>query len=51
VQNGDVIAYLSGNPANAKELAFATEKKDVYIFTNLGVTWEQIANQGQAINQ
>jgi photosystem II stability/assembly factor-like uncharacterized protein len=50
VQNGDVIAYLSGSPANPNELAFATEKKDVYVSTDHGVTWQKIANQGQAIN-
>lgn len=50
VQNGDVIAYLSGNPVHAEELAIATKKKDVYVSTDQGVTWQQIVNQGQAIH-
>jgi thiamine phosphate synthase YjbQ (UPF0047 family) len=50
VQNGGVITYLSGSTANPKELAFAAEKKDVYVSSDFGTTWKQIANQGQAIN-
>lgn len=51
VQNGDAISYLAGSPANPKELALATEKKDVYVSTDFGTTWQRIANQGQAINR
>ncbi|MED1725012.1 F510_1955 family glycosylhydrolase [Paenibacillus pasadenensis] len=50
VQNGDGISYLTGSPANPKELALATEKKDVYVSTDYGTDWNKIANQGQAIN-
>ncbi|MCY9694202.1 F510_1955 family glycosylhydrolase [Paenibacillus alginolyticus] len=51
VQNGDAISYLSGSPTNPKELALAIEKKDVYMSTDFGTTWQRIANQGQAINR
>ncbi|MBP1989656.1 F510_1955 family glycosylhydrolase [Paenibacillus eucommiae] len=51
IQSEDVFTYVSGNPVDSKELAFATEKKNVYLSTDNGVTWEQIANQGQAISQ
>ncbi len=50
VQNGDGISYLTGSPANPKELALATEKKDVYVSTDYGTVWNKIASQGQAIN-
>ncbi|QYR22743.1 glycosyl hydrolase [Paenibacillus sp. sptzw28] len=50
VQNGDAIVYLSGSPTNREELAFATEKKDVYISKDHGVTWQHIADQGQPVN-
>lgn len=50
VQKGGFIAYISGNPVNTQELALVTESKDVYLSTDDGVTWQQIAKQGQAIN-
>jgi hypothetical protein len=42
----DGIAFIAQNSASTKELAFATEQKDVYISTDNGATWEQIANKG-----
>ncbi|MFC5647958.1 F510_1955 family glycosylhydrolase [Paenibacillus solisilvae] len=44
--NKDRIAFIAQSPASPKELAIATEQKDVYISTDRGVTWRQIANKG-----
>ncbi|WP_442951507.1 F510_1955 family glycosylhydrolase [Paenibacillus sp. GYB004] len=46
----DTITYVVQNPANPKELALATEPKDVYLSTNRGATWIQIAEKGKTIN-
>jgi photosystem II stability/assembly factor-like uncharacterized protein len=51
VKTGDVIAYVSGSPANPKEMAIATGNKDVYLSTDNGTAWRKIADQGLAINQ
>ncbi|MUG73311.1 glycosyl hydrolase [Paenibacillus validus] len=47
----DTITYVVQNPANPKELAIATEPKDVYLSTDRGATWIQIAENGKTINR
>ncbi|WP_373864537.1 F510_1955 family glycosylhydrolase [Paenibacillus humicus] len=47
----DAIAYVVQNPANPKELAIATEPKDIYLSTDRGATWIQIADKGKTINR
>ncbi|XID96027.1 F510_1955 family glycosylhydrolase [Paenibacillaceae bacterium WGS1546] len=47
----DEITYVAQNPANPNELAIATEQKDVYLSTESGVTWTQIADKGNMINK
>ncbi|WP_080835059.1 hypothetical protein [Cohnella massiliensis] len=45
----DKITYIAQNPANSTELAIATEQKDVYLSTNSGAAWTQIADNGKMI--
>ncbi|WP_134752445.1 F510_1955 family glycosylhydrolase [Paenibacillus athensensis] len=47
----DEITYVAQNPANPNELAIATEQKDVYLSTDSGATWTQIADKGNMINK
>lgn len=47
----DEITYVAQNPANPNELAIATEQKDIYLSTDSGATWSQIANKGNMINK
>ncbi|KKC49605.1 glycosyl hydrolase [Paenibacillus sp. D9] len=47
----DTITYVVQNPANPKELAIATEPKDVFLSTDRGATWIQIADKGKTINR
>lgn len=47
----DTITYVVQNPANPNELAIATEPKNVYLSTDRGTTWIQIADKGKTINR
>jgi DNA-binding beta-propeller fold protein YncE len=42
----DAISYIAENPTDAKEIAIATYKKDVYVSKDSGATWGKIANEG-----
>jgi photosystem II stability/assembly factor-like uncharacterized protein len=44
--NMDVISFIAQNPVNSKELAVATEQKDIYISTDNGATWREIVSRG-----
>jgi photosystem II stability/assembly factor-like uncharacterized protein len=50
IEGNDMIMYVSENPANTKELAIATENRDIYITSDKGVTWRQIVNAGKVMN-
>ena len=43
----DAVAYLAQNPAQPKEWAMATFKRDVYLSKDAGTTWSAIAKAGQ----
>lgn len=45
----DAAAYLAQNPAQAKEWAMATFKRDVYLSKDAGMTWSAIAKAGQTL--
>ncbi|AEI42117.1 F510_1955 family glycosylhydrolase [Paenibacillus mucilaginosus] len=45
---GEAITYISANPADPKKAAYTTEKKNVYVTSDGGATWAQIAEEGQA---
>lgn len=45
----DFIAYIAANPVN-DELAFGTLGKDIYLSSDQGQTWRQIARQGEGLN-
>lgn len=42
----DQIMYISQNPQNPSELVFATSKANVFLTTDEGKTWKQIAKNG-----
>jgi photosystem II stability/assembly factor-like uncharacterized protein len=42
----DAVAYIAQNAANPKEYAIATFERSVYISTDAGKTWKQIADRG-----
>ncbi|EEL29329.1 VPS10, VPS10 domain protein [Bacillus cereus] len=42
----DAIMYISQNPQNSAEIVFATMKSNVFLSTDEGNTWKQIANEG-----
>jgi hypothetical protein len=44
----DAVAYIAQNPARRDELAIATFRRNVYLSTDRGRTWRQIAAEGQA---
>ncbi|MGQ7957065.1 F510_1955 family glycosylhydrolase [Pseudomonas sp. SP16.1] len=45
----DAVAYLAQNPAQPKEWAMATFKRDVYLSKDAGTTWSAIAKAGQTL--
>jgi hypothetical protein len=44
----DFVTFIAQNPTNAKELAFATRNRHVFVTTNGGGSWQQIARAGRA---
>jgi photosystem II stability/assembly factor-like uncharacterized protein len=44
----DAVAYLAQNPANSREIAFATYQRDVYLSRDGGKAWTRIAHEGRA---
>lgn len=45
----DAVTYLAQNPAQPKEWAMATFKRDVYLSKDAGTTWSAIAKAGQTL--
>jgi photosystem II stability/assembly factor-like uncharacterized protein len=43
----DAVAYIAQNPAARKQYAIATFTRDVYLSSDAGKTWKQIAAQGE----
>jgi photosystem II stability/assembly factor-like uncharacterized protein len=43
----DAVAYIAQNPARRKEYAIATFTRDVYLSSDGGRTWKQIAAHGE----
>ncbi|HSH81610.1 MAG TPA: hypothetical protein VLA19_24030 [Herpetosiphonaceae bacterium] len=46
IEGQDAIAYIAVNPQRRDELAFATYARDIYLSSNAGQTWTQIAQDG-----
>lgn len=42
----DAVAYIAQNPQRRDEMAIATFKKSVFVSSDAGKTWKQIANEG-----
>jgi hypothetical protein len=42
----DAVAYIAQNPQRREELAIATFKKNVFVSSDAGKTWKQIASEG-----
>jgi len=42
----DAVAYIAQNAVNPKEFAIATFERSVYVSTDTGKTWKQIADRG-----
>lgn len=47
----DTVMYVAQNPVNAQEWAMATYKRDVYVSSDNGTTWKQIAQQGETLQK
>lgn len=45
----DVVTYIAQNPVNPQEWAMATYKRDVYVSSDHGQTWQQIAKAGETL--
>jgi photosystem II stability/assembly factor-like uncharacterized protein len=45
----DAVTYLAQNPVNRQEWAMATYKRDVYVSSDNGQTWQQIAKAGETL--
>ena len=43
----DAVTYMAHNPVNTQEWAMATYKRDVYVSSDHGQTWQQIAKAGE----
>jgi hypothetical protein len=48
--NEDAVAYIAQNPARRDTYAIATYKRNVYVSTDRGDTWTQIADQGKTMS-
>ena len=42
----DAVTYMAQNPVNTQEWALATYQRDVYVSSDHGQTWKQIATKG-----
>lgn len=47
VAGTDVVDRIAENPADARQLAIATRRQDVYLSINGGATWDRIAASGR----
>jgi photosystem II stability/assembly factor-like uncharacterized protein len=45
----DTVMYIAQNPVNPQAWAMATYKRDVYVSTDSGQTWKQVAKQGETL--
>lgn len=45
----DVVTYIAQNPANRKEIAIATRRKNVFLSPDAGKSWKQIAREGEGL--
>jgi photosystem II stability/assembly factor-like uncharacterized protein len=45
----DAVAYIAQNPAQRKELAIATFRRNIYLSGDSGKTWRTIAREGQGL--
>jgi hypothetical protein len=43
----DAVTYMAQNPVNAQTWAIATYQRDVYVSSDNGKTWQQIAAKGE----
>lgn len=46
----DFVLYIAQNPRDAKALAIATRRRDVYVSRDAGKSWRQIARDGAVRN-
>lgn len=42
----DYVTHIAQHPGDARTLAFATRRRHVYLSTNAGTSWRQIAREG-----
>jgi photosystem II stability/assembly factor-like uncharacterized protein len=45
----DAVTYIAQNPVNRQAWAIATYKRDVYVSSDNGQTWQQIAKAGETL--
>ena len=46
----DAVAYIAQNPAQRDEIAVATFKRSVFVSTDQGRTWKQVAKEGSGVH-
>jgi heme exporter protein D len=46
----DAVAFFAQNPVDENKLAFVTFKNDVYVSSDKGLNWTQIADKGKTIS-
>lgn len=51
LDNDDAVSYIAQSPTNEKEIVIATFKKNVYLSSDSGEKWTEIADQGKGISQ
>lgn len=45
----DVVTYIARSPADQKQLAVATRRKNVFLSQDAGKSWKQIAREGEGL--
>ncbi len=48
LDQNDAVQYLAQNPTKQDEIVFATYKRQVYISSDYGKSWKQIAKEGKS---
>jgi len=47
IAGDDAIGYIAANPVQNEEIALATFNRDIYLSSDGGQTWQQIAEDGK----
>lgn len=50
INQDDALSYIAMNPQNRSEMVITTMNRDVYLTTDNGIKWTQIAKQGSTVD-